>query len=283
LIRGCRIELWVEERGGNPAVNPIMRSLLRTLAADGAQASVRVPEREVHDPADPLRMPDLVLLKSATDLAISRAVAAEAAGVICLNGASVTRRAHDKAAAVATLAAAGLPVPCTYMLQVGAETPSVPAEGEGWVAKPVRGVHGSGVTFHDSLSEALAPPPGTEADGSFVADDGTRLVQRRVGGEEQDLKVYVADGRCFAGRKRFSADSYATDEIERVGLDEDTRGVVLGAGEALGMSLFGVDLRFDGGRPAIIDANPFPGYRGCPEAVEALRAEVGRVMESACR
>ena len=284
MIQGCRIELWIEERLGKPAVNPIMHALLRTLAACGAQVSAEVPERVVHDPADVTETPDLILLKSATDLAISRAVAAEAGGAICLNGARATRRAHDKAAAVATLAAAGLPVPETFMLQVGAEVPSIPMEDKPWVAKPVRGIHGRGVAFYDDLSEALSAPPGLEADSSsFVADDGTRLVQRRVGGDEPDLKVYVADGRCFAGRKRFGVDSYATDKIEHVELDTGTEEVVLGAGEALGLSCFGIDLRFEGGVPAIIDANPFPGYRGCPKAVEALRVEVERAAGSACR
>lgn len=281
MIRGPRIELWVEERGGEPAVNPIMRSLLRTLAADGAEVSASVPERTVHDPAD---RPDLVLLKSATDLAISLAVAAEAAGGNFLNGARATRRAHDKAAAIATLAAAGLAVPQTFLLQAGAEAPWVPEEEGGWVAKPVRGVHGRGVTFHENLTGAFGTHVETEeSGGSFVADDGTRLVQRRIGRDEPDLKVYVADGRCFAGRKRFSVASYATDEIERVELDEETEEAVLGAGEALGLGCFGVDLRFEGGDPVIVDANPFPGYRGFPDAVEALRAEVGRALGAACR
>lgn len=260
-----------------------MYTLLQALTGDGAEVTVKVPEREVHDPVDTTEKPDLVFLKSATDLALSRSVAAEAGSVKFLNGARATLRAHDKAAAVATLAAAGLPVPQTFLLQVDAGASSMPDEEGGWVAKPVRGVHGRGVSFHGSLAEALTAPSEVEADGSFVTDDGTRLLQRRVGGDEPDLKVYVADRRCFAGRKRFSADSYARDEIERVELDGETEEVALGAGEALGLSCFGVDLRFEGGRPVIIDANPFPGYRGFPGAVGALRAEIVRALEATCR
>jgi glutathione synthase/RimK-type ligase-like ATP-grasp enzyme len=193
LTRGSRIELWVEERNGKPAVNPIMRTLLRTLTGDGAKTLVRVPEREVHDPANLDGGPDLVLLKSATDLALSHAVATEASGISFLNGARVTLRAHDKAATVARLAAVGLPVPETFLLQGGAEVFSMPAEEGGWVLKPARGIHGRGVSFHENLAAALAAPSEVEAAGSFVADDGTRLLQRRVGGDEPDLKVYVAD------------------------------------------------------------------------------------------
>jgi ribosomal protein S6--L-glutamate ligase len=279
LIRSARIELWVEERGGEPAVNPVMRALLESLAGDGAVVSVRVPEREVFDPLDE-RPADLVLLKSATDLALSRAVAGEAGGTSFLNAARATFGVHDKAATVARLAAAGLPVPKSFLFQPDEETVRSGTEGR-WVVKPVRGVHGRGVSFHEG--PVLKLPAEVEADGSFVADDGVRLLQGRVGGEEADVKVYVADGICFAGRKRFSASSYRTDEIVPVALDPETEGIVRVAGDALGLSCFGVDLRFDGEGPFIIDANPFPGYRGFPGAVGALRAEVERALGAACR
>jgi ribosomal protein S6--L-glutamate ligase len=279
LIRSARIELWVEERGGEPAVNPVMRALLESLAGDGAVVSVRVPEREVFDPLDE-RPADLVLLKSATDLALSRAVAGEVGGTRFLNAARATFGVHDKAATVARLAAAGFPVPKSFLFQPNEETVRSGTEGR-WVVKPVRGVHGRGVSFHEG--PVLKLPAEVEADGSFVADDGVRLLQGRVGGEEADVKVYVADGICFAGRKRFSASSYRTDEIVPVALDPETEGIVRAAGEALGLSCFGVDLRFDGEGPFIIDANPFPGYRGFPGAVGALRAEVERALGAACR
>lgn len=280
MIRAARIELWVEERGGEPAVNPVMRDLLGSLAADGAAVSVLVPEREVFDPLD-ASSADLVLLKSATDLALSRAVAGERSGTLFLNAARATLGVHDKAATVARLAAAGLPVPKTFLFQPDEEIIRPGAEGR-WVVKPVRGVHGRGVSFHEGGSFAV--PAEAEEVGAFVADDGVRLLQGRVGdGGEADVKVYVADGRCFAGRKRFSASSYRTDEIEAAALGPKTEGIVLAAGEALNLSCFGVDLRFDGEGPVIIDANPFPGYRGFPGAVGALRAEVERALGALCR
>ena len=281
MIRAARIELWVEERGGEPAVNPVMRDLLGSLAADGAAVSVLVPEREVFDPLD-ASSADLVLLKSATDLALSRAVAGERSGTLFLNAARATLGVHDKAATVARLAAAGLPVPKTFLFQPDEEIIR-PGAGGRWVVKPVRGVHGRGVSFHEGGSFAVPAEAGEE--GAFVADDGVRLLQGRVGGEEADVKVYVANGICFAGRKRFSASSYRTDEIVPIALDPETEteGIVRAAGEALGLSCFGVDLRFDGEGPFIIDANPFPGYRGFPGAVGALRAEVERALGAACR
>ena len=76
-LDGRRIELWVEPRGGAPAVNPIMRRLLDDLCSAGASVSVRVPEHELEDPTRLLVEPPpaLVLLKTATSLGLSRAIA----------------------------------------------------------------------------------------------------------------------------------------------------------------------------------------------------------------
>lgn len=274
-----RVELWVEARGGTAAVNPVMRALLDDLAAAGAAVSVRVPEHEL---IDPLRLredttPDLVLLKTATSLGLSLAVADEACGTKFLNGARETLRVHDKAATVARLAAAGLPVPETHLFGPGAGRIAPPGTDAAWVTKPTRGVHGRGVTVHNGTSP-ISHPTAPDAGGYHVVDDGTRLLQRYVG-DGPDVKVYAAGESLFAGFKPFGPGSYATDDIEPTALHPATEEMVRAAGEALGLRLFGVDFRLEGGVPVIIDANPFPGYRGFPEAVPALRAEIGHALE----
>ena len=277
-----RIELWVEPREGRPAVNPVMRQLLDELAAAGAGFSVRVPEHEIVDPmrhvAEP--PPDLVLLKSATSLALSLAMADEAHGGRFLNSARATWCAHDKAAVVARLAAAGLPVPTTFLTAATVDgIPPPPGVDGAWVTKPVYGVHGHGVAIHAAFPTAIAPTP--VPPDAYVVDDGTRLVQRRIGGDDVDLKVYVAGDRCFAGAKRFDATSYATDRVEPIDLDPATADLVRAAGACLGLRCFGVDLRFDRSDPVIVDVNPFPGYRGFPAAVAVLRAEIDRCLADA--
>lgn len=279
---GRRIELWVEPRGAAPAVNPVMRRLLDDLRSRRAAVSVRIVE---HDPIDLMHLPDepspdLVLLKTATSLGLSRALADEASGVRFLNGARATWRASDKAATVARLAAAGLPVPVTFL---GGGTRDVrgrsPSLAGSWVTKPVYGVHGRGVVVHPAFPSAIETPAVPDAPGSLVIDDGTLLVQQRIGDDEVDVKVYVANGQCFAGRKGFDRASYASDDIEPYALDRASRDAVLAAGETLGLRCFGVDLRFRGLSPVIIDVNPFPGYRGFPAAVPALRFEIERRLE----
>ncbi|XP_018432401.1 PREDICTED: inositol-tetrakisphosphate 1-kinase-like [Nanorana parkeri] len=58
--------------------------------------------------------------------------------------------------------------------------------------------------------------------------------------------------------------------------DDVVRQVVQGLQEALGMSLFGIDLIVDTqtGRCAVIDVNAFPGYEGVPEFFSALLSHV---------
>lgn len=277
-VRGKCIELWVEERDGVAAVNPTIRLLLDGLVTEGASVTVVVPEREVTGPeiTNPRPHADLVVLKTSTSLALSKAIAAESRGGAFLNGARSSWRASDKAAVIARLAAAGLPVPATYLTTAGGATEATPTDRDGqWVSKPVIGVHGRGVAIHHSFPDSLPPdplPPG------YVVDDGTRLVQRHVGGEVADLKVYVAGGRCFAGRKLFHADSFRSSAVDPVALPPDWIAVVVGAGGAIELSCYGVDLRERDGEVVIIDVNPFPGYRGFPEAVEALRTDIAAAL-----
>jgi ribosomal protein S6--L-glutamate ligase len=139
-------------------------------------------------------------------------------------------------------------------------------------------VHGRGVADYPEFPAAFDAVATLDDDGSYVVDDGTRLLQRRIGGPEDDVKVYVAGERIFAGFKTFGHESYAANGIDPVTLDGRTEEIIHAVGEALDLSLFGVDLRFEDGEPVIIDANPLPGYRGFPEAIPALRSEIERAL-----
>jgi ribosomal protein S6--L-glutamate ligase len=282
-LAGVRIELWVEQRDGAPAVNPIMRLLLDDLAAAGAAVAVRVPERELLDPVGP-RQADLVLLKTATTLGLSLALAEQRRGVRFLNDAAASLRVHDKAATLACLAAAGIAVPPTYLVDGTADLSAPPSGSGAWVSKPTRGVHGWGVELQDRFPGAAVAPTRLAADTTYVLDDGTRLVQQRAGGtDEDDLKIYIAGEHAFAGAKRFSATSFATDQVAPAALDPSLARLVRAAGEALGLRCWGLDVRFEHGQPLVIDANPFPGYRGFPAAVPALRAEIERALANGVR
>jgi ribosomal protein S6--L-glutamate ligase len=275
-LAGATIQLCVEERAGRPAVNPVMRGLLDALSARGATVGVTVAERETARPGSPRPRPDLVLLKTTTPLALGRAAAAERAGQRYANSAAATVRAADKAAVLGALAARGVPVPESHLVEPGTR-PSLPAADDGrdgpWVVKPVLGIHGSGVAIHATRDRAAADC----AERSAVA--GSLLLQRHVGGSAPDVKVYVAADVLHACRKRYSASSFEQDDVEPTILDGAAESVVRACGHALGLGLYGVDLRFDAdGGPVVIDVNPFPGYRGFPSAVAPLLDSVERAL-----
>ena len=269
-LHGLRFELFVEQRDGAPAVNPVIAALLQQLAREGAAVTVRTPETELVDPGR--TRADMILLKSANPLAIAAALAAERAGALVLNPATATARANDKAAAVAALAAAGVAVPATLLADASCTGADLAGD---WVAKPVRGLHGAGVHAGASFREALAGVAAA-VNGSTTADDRVRIVQRRVGTEAADVKVYVAGAAIFAGHKRFEVASFRSDTIAPIEPTPAIRAAAHAAGAALELTLFGLDLRRDGRTLYAVDVNPFPGYRGFPAAAPALRHEILR-------
>jgi ribosomal protein S6--L-glutamate ligase len=276
-LAGASIELCVEERAGRPAVNPVMQRFLDAMTGRGARVAVRVAEREAACPGTPGPRADLVLLKTTTPLALGRAASAEHFGQRHANSATATVRAADKAAVLGALAARGVAVPETYLVAPGLPATDLPADAErdaAWVVKPVRGIHGAGVTTHPALDRALA-----DCSARPAAPGESLLLQRHVGGDAPDVKVYVAGTAVHAGRKRFSRSSFELDEVEPVTLDEASDAAVRACGPALGLELYGVDIRYDAlGRPLVIDVNPFPGYRGFPAAVDSLLDTVERAV-----
>lgn len=281
-LGGVVVELWVEARGGRPAVNGLVHEVRLELLRRGAGVRTRVVEHEPADNAYRLAA-DVVLLKAATNMALAAALAGARDGVVFVNDAAATVRAHDKAATLAALAAAGVPVPETHLFDAvtGGEIGVVSDPDAPWVTKPVRGLHGRGVAVREGLAAAVtaarAPLPTAP-----VVDDGTRLVQRRVGHGPLDMKVYVAGDEVFACRKAFGPRSFASDDLEPVRLTASQEELVRSVGPALGLTLFGVDLRPDeSGELVVVDANPFPGYRGFPAAVAPIVAEIEHTLQLA--
>ena len=67
-----------------------------------------------------------------------------------------------------------------------------------------------------------------------------------------------------------SIDKSADEHLDPADLPEDWIRTARDAGAALGLQLYGVDLLITGGRPVVVDVNPFPGFRGAREPAEAL-------------
>jgi ribosomal protein S6--L-glutamate ligase len=67
-----------------------------------------------------------------------------------------------------------------------------------------------------------------------------------------------------------STDKSSDELLDPADLPEEWTRVARAAGAALGLELFGVDLLITGGRPVVIDVNPFPGFRGARTPADSL-------------
>jgi glutathione synthase/RimK-type ligase-like ATP-grasp enzyme len=242
-VTGARIELWVQEREGSPALSAVLRALVGELQARGARVDLVLPERDMLDPRRVSR-PDLVLLRTTTTMGLAIAQGYEATGVRFLNGARETVRAHRPAAVSRVLANAGVPVPLTFAAAGAVERRSSRPAAVGTLPQP-----------------------------SPVLD----LDRRR---QPSGVRVYVAGEALFAARKTASALTSMGAQTEPVALDERAAATARSAAGALGLRLVGLDMRYEAGQPIVIDAEPLPAFRGFPTAVAAVTAEVERALEA---
>jgi ribosomal protein S6--L-glutamate ligase len=85
--------------------------------------------------------------------------------------------------------------------------------------------------------------------------------------------VWVIGADLSAARRRSaleSIDKSADERLDPAALPEDWTGTARAAGAALDLQLYGVDLLITGGRPVVVDINPFPGFRGAHRPADAL-------------
>jgi ribosomal protein S6--L-glutamate ligase len=172
----------------------------------------------------------------------------------------------DRAATAQALDRAGVPAPRTWyfpalrdLAAVGAELP--------WplVVKSRTSSRRDLVRLVTSRTELveLLPEWGEEpvAAQEFAANDGF------------DIKVWVIGADLSAARRRSaleSTDKSSDEFLDPADLPEDWTRAARDAGAALGLQLYGVDLLITGGRPVVVDVNPFPGFRGARGPADSL-------------
>ncbi|MGQ0467075.1 MAG: hypothetical protein ACT4QG_17380 [Sporichthyaceae bacterium] len=83
------------------------------------------------------------------------------------------------------------------------------------------------------------------------------------------LKLYCIGGQLFGVRREAAPLTVEQKHGQPFTVDSELRSIALGVGRAIGADLYGVDVVIDAGRPAVVRVNPFPGFKGVPQA--ALR------------
>jgi len=246
----------------------IVLAVSELLRRKGFQVSSGIAEEELLDPARLGGEADLWLLKSYTPLSMSLAGALHAGGARLLNSYPASAAARNKITAARVLEDAGVPAPrCWVTGDLSLLAPLV--REMALVVKPHLGWRGQGVRVVRGEAELRALPPPAEP----------VLVQEWIPGPGVDLRVYVAGERVFATRKPFSGTSYAVPGTQ-VPVTEEIRAIALRCGRAFGLGLFGLDVIESPAGPRVVDVNIFPGYKGIPEAPEALAAYVARFAET---
>jgi ribosomal protein S6--L-glutamate ligase len=182
-----------------------------------------------------------------------------------VNSPAATTAALDRATTAEALDRAGVPAPRTW--SVDAMRHLAYGEPLPWplVIKSRISSRRDFVRLVSSRAElvAMCPEWGDEpvVAQEFAANDGF------------DIKVWVIGGDLSAARRRSALDSSdkTSDELlDPEELPAEWTRAVRDAGAALGLELYGVDLLITGGRPVVVDVNPFPVFRGANEPAASL-------------
>ena len=230
-----------------------------------------------HRPSD-LGDIDVYLLKSRSSAARTFAVAAEQAGATVINSPASTAAALDRATMAGLLQGAGIPTPQTWTagslraLAHRAQADTARA-GLRWplVVKSRISRRGDLVTRVDDLADLLALLP--------QWSDEPVIAQEFIPNDGYDLKFWVVDEQVTLARRPGALESRRTDRDVALNPDQLPAAwvsVVLDAGAALGLEIFGADALITDDGPVIIDVNAFPGFRCAAGADIALSDLVER-------
>lgn len=259
-MTGKRLRFLLARRADGPS--EIVTRASEILKARGFDVSSIIAEEVVQRPEWMGAEADVFLLKSYTPLSLSLAGVLEEAGARVLNPHRSCLAARDKIIAAQVLASAGIPAPRCWVTGDLSLLAAL-AEEMALVVKPHMGWRGEGVRIVRGAAELLALPPAREP----------MLVQEFLPGTGVDLRVYVAGSRVFATRKPFSSSSFSLPG-QPAAVSEEVRDIALRCGAAFGLGLYGLDLIETPQGPFVVDVNYFPGYKGLPDAAEAVADHV---------
>jgi ribosomal protein S6--L-glutamate ligase len=249
----------VRHRAGRRS--PIMPAVIRLLSQRGAAVDLIYPDEGCTLPSSARVEHDLYVLKAKTPAALRLAESLHERGAATLNPYPVTALCRDKIETTRVLAAAGVPVPPTYVELDPRRLVPLLADGP-LIVKPYRGSQGRGVRVVRS-AEAL------EAATAVSAGDPV-MAQRYLPPEGPDHKMYRIGGSYFCVRRPWPPRTYADKLGEPAEPDARLRELTLRCGTAIGSDLYGADVIISGGQPYVVDLSSFPGFKGVPDAAARL-------------
>lgn len=247
-----------------PVPSPLLVEVEGRLRRRGVDVAGGIVEELLTRPERLSPEHDLYVLKSHTELALSVAGILHDQGARFLNPYRSCVATQDKLVAARRLAAADVPVPCSWTTGDLRLVEPLLARGP-LVIKPHRGHRGASVHVVRDPGQLAALPTAS----------APVIVQEYVPGPGEDLKVYVVGEEVFAVRKPFGPDSF-TRPGRPCRVSREVRDIARRAGAALGLGLYGLDLIEGPDGPVVVDANYFPGYKGVREVGPRIAAYIDR-------
>jgi ribosomal protein S6--L-glutamate ligase len=178
----------------------------------------------------------------------------ERAGVRCCNRIDATIAVRDRHRTFQALANNAIPVPQTAFVTSWHDVLRE-AKGRRVVVKCAAEVTGRG-------GAVLKAPDGTLPPHEPFA--GPYLLQEYIAGDARDYKVYVAGDQARGLIKSYSSEL----QVEQFEVDRELTALARRVGSRLRLEIYGVDVLYGPAGPVVVDVNPFPGFRGIPDAAE---------------
>lgn len=225
----------------------------------------------LHQPQPDLPLPesifesDMIVQRGLSRDNLNTLQSLEDAGVRCINRITATIDCADRWALMSTLNAAGIPIPETRIIDTWHELLEY-ANGNPCVVKALDGEVGRGSGVLISADGVL--PNSEPFSGPFIA-------QEYLAGNATVTKVYIA-GNEMRGLVKRSMVAQEVDEsfAALFEVSDELRKLSQSVAEALSLDIFGVDYLDGPMGPTVIDVNPFPGFRGIPDAVKIISRHI---------
>ena len=243
--------------------HPTFVSAMGLLADRGFAVTRGIPEAALLCPDRLCARHDLYVLKSRSELALSVAAVLHDRGGQFLNPYPACALAQNRVTAASRLAAAGVPVPRSWLTADFALLCDLVAEHP-LVVKPYRGA---------CCATPLVAYGAEDLVGLPLRDQPV-LVEEYIEGDVADLRVQVIGEEVFALPK--VACGAAAGPLLPV--SAELRDLALRCGRAFGLSVFGLDVVQRRDAPVVVEFDHAPCFAGIPQAAALLAVHIENVV-----
>jgi ribosomal protein S6--L-glutamate ligase len=229
---------------------------VRIVTANDVVAQVGV------DPWSELSQGDVVVARTRNCFGLALLRAAERPGVTVLPRWPSVTHVRNKARAVQTLAAHGIPMPRTLLGENPAALKRLSADEFPLLLKPHLGDNASGIVLvrHPLELDDLTWP------------DGLVVAQEYVDSGSVDLKLYGVGEELWAVRRPspLAGSGHPIDPPEPVAVTPALERLARACRDAFQLELYGVDVLDSPRGLLVVDVNEFPNYTGIEETPRAI-------------